>query len=155
MCVGMALHCPLEAWIETLRVPPILVAGPLLPHLQSLLQHKSDMVPWHERHPLLFYRHNWGVGPRRFIMPLLQTYANGTGTRLLWLHHTQLMPVCLRCWNSSVGRLQRQLGGCSGNSCNTSASASLASAQALVARCDAHLALNASCPLCPLVPQCS
>ena len=37
------------------------------------------MVGWHERHPELFHRSNWGVGPRRGLMPLLQTYSNGSG----------------------------------------------------------------------------
>lgn len=47
--------------------------------LQALLQYKSDMVPWHERHPELFHRSNWNVGPRRGLMPLLESYDNGTG----------------------------------------------------------------------------
>ena len=46
---------------------------------QDLLQRRSDMVGWHERHPELFHRSNWAVGPRRGLMPLLQTYDNGTG----------------------------------------------------------------------------
>ena len=47
--------------------------------LQDLLQRRSDMVGWHERHPELFHRSNWAVGPRRGLMPLLQTYSNGSG----------------------------------------------------------------------------
>lgn len=53
----------------------------LLPRPQDLLQRKSDMVGWHERHPELFHRSNWGVGPRRGLMPLLQSYSNGSGRR--------------------------------------------------------------------------
>ena len=49
------------------------------PAIQALLQRKSDMVGWRERHPQLFHRSNWGVGPRRGLMPLLQSYANGSG----------------------------------------------------------------------------
>jgi hypothetical protein len=49
------------------------------PAIQKLLQAKSDMVAWGERHPELFHRSNWAVGPRRGLMPLLQTYANGSG----------------------------------------------------------------------------
>ena len=51
----------------------------LPPPVQALLQHKSDMVAWHERHSELFHRSNWAVGPRRVLMPLLQAYDNGTG----------------------------------------------------------------------------
>jgi hypothetical protein len=47
--------------------------------VQELLQRRSDMVGWHERRPALFHRSNWGVGPRKGLMPLLQTYANGSG----------------------------------------------------------------------------
>lgn len=46
---------------------------------QDLLQRRSDMVGWHERHSQLFHRSNWGVGPRRGLMPLLQSYSNGSG----------------------------------------------------------------------------
>ena len=49
------------------------------PAIQKLLQAKSDMVAWGERHPELFHRSNWAVGPRRGLMPRLQTYANGSG----------------------------------------------------------------------------
>lgn len=37
------------------------------------------MLAWHERHSELFHRSNWKVGPRRGLMPLLQTYDNGSG----------------------------------------------------------------------------
>ena len=49
------------------------------PAIKELLQRKSDMLHWHERHSALFHRSNWGVGPRRGLMPLLQSYANGSG----------------------------------------------------------------------------
>ncbi|KAL4418909.1 hypothetical protein ABPG77_004062 [Micractinium sp. CCAP 211/92] len=51
------------------------------PAIQSLLQHKSDMLAWHERYSELFHRSNWKVGPRRGLMPLLQRYDNGTGPK--------------------------------------------------------------------------
>ena len=68
-----ALPCPAHSALPACL--PIL--GPALP--QDLLQRKSDMVGWHERHSQLFHRSNWGVGPRRGLMPLLQSYANGSG----------------------------------------------------------------------------
>ena len=60
---------------------PAAQSCPLIPSccLQDLLQRRSDMVGWHERHPQLFHRSNWGVGPRRGLMPLLQSYSNGSG----------------------------------------------------------------------------
>jgi hypothetical protein len=49
------------------------------PAIQDLLQRKSDMVGWHERDPEIFHRSNWKVGPRQGLMPLLQSYGNGSG----------------------------------------------------------------------------
>ncbi|KAL4853837.1 Golgi apparatus protein 1 [Chlorella vulgaris] len=48
------------------------------PAIQDLLQRKSDMVGWHERDPEIFHRSNWKVGPRQGLMPLLQSYDNGS-----------------------------------------------------------------------------
>jgi protein glucosyltransferase len=42
------------------------------PAVASLLEHKGGMLAWADRHPAIVHRSNWGVGPRRGLMPLLQ-----------------------------------------------------------------------------------
>ena len=64
------------------------------PAIQELLQRKSDMLHWHERHSALFHRSNWGVGPRRGLMPLLQSYANGSGATPSPLIRSVAHPTC-------------------------------------------------------------
>lgn len=60
---------------------PCCLPTPICPvtSAQELLQHKSGMLGWHERHTELFHRSNWAVGVRKSLMPLLQSYANGSG----------------------------------------------------------------------------
>ena len=42
------------------------------PAVAPLLKLKSEMLPWPQRRSRLSHRSNWGVGPRRWLMPRLQ-----------------------------------------------------------------------------------
>ena len=46
------------------------------PAISSLLSTKAAMMPWQERSNTVFHRSNWGVGPRRQLMPVLKRLMN-------------------------------------------------------------------------------
>lgn len=48
-------------------------------NISSLLELKSKMIPWGKRENSIFHRSNWGVGPRKGLMPFLKDFeVNGT-----------------------------------------------------------------------------
>lgn len=54
------------------------------PSTSSLLHLKSIMVPWTARRPDIFHRSNWGVGPRKQLMPFLEhLHRNGSDVEVL------------------------------------------------------------------------
>lgn len=46
------------------------------PAIRDLLYMKSTMLPWNDRADQIFHRSNWGVGPRRGLMPFLEDLKN-------------------------------------------------------------------------------
>lgn len=52
--------------------------------ISDMLNTKSTMIPWKMRESSIFFRGNWGVGPRQGLMPFLsELSANGSDVEML------------------------------------------------------------------------